>query len=72
MLVDKLGRWSPADTPAILYEAATLPIESFRAERVVLAQLPDAAISTATTLVISPPCGIGRFWASSPQDSLPN
>ena len=32
-LADKLQRWYPPDHEVILYEAARLPIESFRAER---------------------------------------
>jgi precorrin-6B methylase 1 len=54
LLVDKLGRWYPAETPAILYEAARLPIEDFRAERIVLAELPRSTIREHTTLVIPP------------------
>ncbi len=54
LLVDKLGRWYPADTPTFLYEAARLPIEDFRAERIRLEQLPRSAIRQHTTLVIPP------------------
>ena len=52
ILVDKLRRWYPADTEVILYEAATLPIQDLRAERVALSSLPDAVLNPATTLVI--------------------
>ena len=51
-LVDKLLRWYPPDHEVILYEAAQLPIESFRAERLRLSDLPDASYKEFTTLVI--------------------
>jgi precorrin-6B methylase 1 len=54
MLVDKLLRWYAAETPVILYEAAQLPIETFRAERIALAGLPQARFKEYTTLVIPP------------------
>ena len=54
ILVDKMRRWYPDDTEVILYEAATLPIQDFRAERVALSSLPDARLNPATTLVIPP------------------
>ncbi len=52
VLVDKLRRWYPADCPVILYEAAQLPIERFRAERLTLSDLPEARYKEYTTLVI--------------------
>jgi hypothetical protein len=55
LLVDKLVRWYAADTPVILYEAAQLPIEAFRAERIALGDLPRARYEEHTTLVIPPP-----------------
>jgi hypothetical protein len=54
LLVEKLRRRYPADAPVILYEAAQLAIESFRADRIMLADLPDALIREHTTLVIPP------------------
>jgi len=54
ILVDKLLRWYPETTETILYEAATLPIQDFRAERVALSSLPEAVLNPATTLVIPP------------------
>ena len=54
ILVDKLLNWYPPGTETILYEAATLPIQDFRAERVTLSSLPDARLNPATTLVIPP------------------
>lgn len=54
LLVEKLRRWYPPDAPAILYEAARLPIEAFRAERIAIADLPRSLIREHTTLVIPP------------------
>lgn len=54
VLVDKLSRWYAPATPFILYEAARLPIEDFRAEYLTLAELPGARYAEYTTLVIPP------------------
>ncbi|MDT8449578.1 MAG: SAM-dependent methyltransferase [Wenzhouxiangellaceae bacterium] len=54
LLVDKLSRWYPRDHEVILYQAATLPIQDFRADRIGLVELPGARISSATTLVVPP------------------
>lgn len=54
LLVEKLARWYPAETGVILYEAATLPIQDFRAERLALGELPQARLTEVTTLVIPP------------------
>lgn len=56
-LVDKLLRWYPPEHEVILYEAARLPIESFRAERIALRDLPTAHYEEYTTLVIPPLAG---------------
>ena len=53
-LVDKLLRWYPPDHEVILYEAAQLPIDAPRIERLALRGLPDAHYEEYTTLVISP------------------
>ena len=53
-LVDRLLRWYPPDHEVILYEAAQLPIESFRAQRLPLRDLADAHYEEYTTLVIPP------------------
>ena len=53
-LVDRLLRWYPADHEVILYEAARLPIESPRIERLRLRDLPAARYQEYTTLVIPP------------------
>jgi siroheme synthase len=54
LLVDKLLRWYKPDTEVILYEAATLPIADFRADRMALIDLPRARYREYTTLVIPP------------------
>ena len=43
-----------AEDTAILYEAATLPIEDFRAESIAIADLHEHEINQHTTLVIPP------------------
>ena len=59
-LTDKLRRWYPADHEVILYEAAQLPIETPRSERLHLSDLPNATYQEYTTLVV-PPLGELRF-----------
>lgn len=54
VLVDKLMQWYGSDTDAILYEAARLPIEDFRADPLKLTDLPQAKLRPHTTLVIPP------------------
>ncbi len=56
-LVERLLRDYPADHEVILYEAARLPIETPRAERVRLRDLAAAHYEEHTTLVV-PPCGL--------------
>lgn len=58
-LVERLLRWYPPDHEVVLYEAARLPIETFRAERLPLRDLADAHYEEYTTLVI-PPLGTLR------------
>ncbi len=53
-LVDKLLRWYPPEHEVILYEAARLPIETPRAERLRLCDLPSAHYEEYTTLVLPP------------------
>ncbi|NLA68972.1 MAG: diguanylate cyclase [Gammaproteobacteria bacterium] len=53
-LVEKLLRWYPPEHEVILYEAARLPIESPRADRLALRDLPAAHYEEYTTLVIPP------------------
>ncbi|MCA1777802.1 MAG: hypothetical protein LC637_00030 [Xanthomonadaceae bacterium] len=54
ILVDKLLRWYPANTSVLLYEAARLPIQRFRADWLPLIELPQARYREYTTLVIPP------------------
>lgn len=54
LLVDKLLKDYPPDAAAILYEAAWLPVEPFRAVRLRIEDLPDAHYKEYTTLVIPP------------------
>ncbi len=54
VLVDVLARDYPLDHEIIIYRAATLPIQQPRIERMELAELPQAGIETADTLVIPP------------------
>lgn len=60
LLVEKLATWYAPDTPIILYEAAQLPIESFRADWLRLNELPEATFKEYTTLVIPPAREAGR------------
>jgi hypothetical protein len=53
-LVDRLQRWYPGEHEVILYEAARLPIESPRAERLMLRDLAHARYEEYTTLVLPP------------------
>jgi len=53
-LVDKLLRWYPPGHEVILYEAARLPIETPRIDRLPLRDLPAAHYVEYTTLVIPP------------------
>jgi siroheme synthase len=53
-LVDKLLRWYPPGHEVILYEAARLPIETSRTDRLALRDLPAAHYQEYTTLVIPP------------------
>lgn len=53
-LLDKLLRWYPPGHEVILYEAAQLPIETPRADRLPLRDLPEAHYEEYTTLVIPP------------------
>ena len=53
-LVKKLARWYPFGHEVILYEAAVMPIQTHRAERLALRDLPTASYQEFTTLVIPP------------------
>lgn len=53
-LVERLQLDYPAEHEVILYEAAQLPVEPFRAERLRLCDLPQARFEEYTTLVVPP------------------
>ncbi|MDN5781529.1 MAG: diguanylate cyclase [Luteimonas sp.] len=65
-LVDKLLRWYPPEHEVILYEAAQLPIETPRADRLCLRDLPTAQYQEYTTLVIPPLGELRQAPASAP------
>ena len=54
VLMSLLCETYPADHEVILYETATIPLESVRNERVALSQLPFVEVSQQTTLVVPP------------------
>lgn len=66
-LVDKLLRWYPPEHEVILYEAARLPIETPRIERLALQDLPAARYQEYTTLVIPALTGEDAATAVSAQ-----
>ncbi|WP_298775355.1 SAM-dependent methyltransferase [uncultured Shewanella sp.] len=55
VLVDLLQQWYPLEHEVILYEAATLPIQSPRIDKLMLKDLPQATLTDISTLCI-PPC----------------
>ncbi|MCG9755860.1 SAM-dependent methyltransferase [Shewanella insulae] len=54
VLVEQLSEWYPLDHEVILYEAANLPIQSPRIERILLKELSQAKLTAITTLLIPP------------------
>jgi uncharacterized protein YabN with tetrapyrrole methylase and pyrophosphatase domain len=54
VLIDVLARDYPLHHEAIIYEAATLPINQPRIERITLAELTNASVDMHVTLVIPP------------------
>jgi uncharacterized protein YabN with tetrapyrrole methylase and pyrophosphatase domain len=54
LTVEFLNQWYDLEHEAIIYEAAFLPTESPRIERIALKNLPDAELTSASTLVIMP------------------
>lgn len=54
VLVELLANHYPLDHEIILYEAAVLPVETVRNERMTLAELTQAQLYQQTTLVIPP------------------
>lgn len=55
ILVELLAEHYPLDHQVILYEAAVLPIDDTRIDRIPLRDLPQAQLSQHTTMVV-PPC----------------
>ncbi|MDZ4813727.1 MAG: SAM-dependent methyltransferase [Pseudomonadota bacterium] len=55
VLVDVLARDYPLDHEVIIYQAATLPIQKPRMERIKLSELVDAKVDMQITMVV-PPC----------------
>jgi len=53
-LIQRLQKHYPGDHEVILYEAATIPIETPRMERTTLAALGNAQLNSGTTLYIPP------------------
>ncbi|WP_394200592.1 SAM-dependent methyltransferase [Shewanella waksmanii] len=54
VLVEHLLQWYPVDHKVVLYEAASLPTQAPRIERISLSLLPQAQLSGITTLLIPP------------------
>lgn len=58
LLADKLGGFYESEPEIVLYEAARLPIEDPRMDRMPLSKLPSARLEEHTTLVILPAQGL--------------
>ena len=56
VLVDILSRHYPLDHEVILYQAATLPIQAPRMEKLTLQTLPQGEVGMSDTLAIPPAC----------------
>ncbi|HRQ63326.1 MAG TPA: diguanylate cyclase [Xanthomonadaceae bacterium] len=69
-LVDRLLLDYPPNHEVILYEAAHLPIQPFRAERLSLSELPRAHYKEYTTLVIPPRTDRAPNLASQLRETL--
>lgn len=54
VLVELLETWYPLDHQVVIYEAATLPMQSPRIEYLPLRNLPNAELKTISTLMIPP------------------
>lgn len=54
VLVEQLSQWYPLDHEVIIYEAPSLPVQTVRAEYLMLKELPYAQLSPISTLVIPP------------------
>lgn len=60
LLIELLLQDYPPDHPVIIYRAATLPTQTPRIERTSLAQLQNATIDMADTLVLPPACALQK------------
>jgi uncharacterized protein YabN with tetrapyrrole methylase and pyrophosphatase domain len=54
VLVDLLSQWYPLDHEVVIYEAANLPLQQPRIERLALNALPQAKLTVISTLLIPP------------------
>lgn len=54
VLVEQLSQWYPLEHEVVLYEAPNLPIQTARKDYLRLQDLPSAALSPITTLLIPP------------------
>ncbi len=54
ILVEHLNQWYPLTHAVIIYEAANLPFQSPVIERIPLSLLPEATLTTISTLLIPP------------------
>ncbi|ABE54529.1 Uroporphyrin-III C/tetrapyrrole (Corrin/Porphyrin) methyltransferase [Shewanella denitrificans OS217] len=54
VLVDLLSQWYPLDHEVVIYEAANLPLQQPRIERLALKALPQARLTVISTLLIPP------------------
>ncbi|MCL1067590.1 SAM-dependent methyltransferase [Shewanella olleyana] len=54
ILVDHLSQWYPLEHEVVIYEAANLPIQSPRIEKLLLKELPYARLEMISTLMIPP------------------
>ncbi|GGQ13839.1 SAM-dependent methyltransferase [Shewanella litoralis] len=54
ILVEHLSQWYSLEHEVVIYEAANLAVQSPRVERIALADLPDARLTTISTLLIPP------------------
>lgn len=67
VLVDKLATWYPLHHEVVVYEAATSLGRSHREHRVPLCGLPDAAVTTASTLHVPPALPLSPDHAFGPR-----
>lgn len=54
ILVEQLSQWYPLDHEVVIYEAANLPLQAPRIEKLPLRSLPQAKLTVISTLLIPP------------------